>query len=204
MSGIERALREAWTGGDAAADRAAHAFAARADGLGLVDVAYATADSPLGALVLAATDRGLVRIAYADAGVDPTLEELARRISPRVLALPRRLDDARRQLDEYFGGGRRTFELALDLRLTEGFRRRVLEATAVIPYGAVATYGQVAADAGVARAARAAGSALRTNPLPIVIPCHRVVRAGGEMGEYAGGRARKQALIRLEADAQDG
>jgi len=200
MNEIERALREEAVV-DAGAARAARAFADRADRRGLVDVGYASHDSPLGTLVLAATDRGLVRIAYADAGVDPVLEDLARRVSPRVLELPGRLDEARRQLEQYFAARRRTFDVGLDLRLAHGFRRRVLEAARAIPYAGVATYGQVAAGAGVPRAARAAGTALGANPIPIVIPCHRVVRAGGVVGEYTGGRHRKEALLRLEAGA---
>jgi len=200
MKEIARALREQ-AAGNADAARAAHAFAEHADRRGLVDVGYASLDSPLGPLVLAATGRGLVRVAYADAGVDPVLEDLALRVSPRVLELPRRLDEARRQLEQYFAARRRTFDLGLDLRLARGFRLRVLEAARAIPYGGMATYGEVAAGAGVPRAARAAGTALGANPLPIVIPCHRVVRAGGVVGEYTGGRHRKEALLRLEAGA---
>jgi len=192
---IERTLRNAAGAfvdsplpdlGSAAADR------------GLLDVAYAVYDSPLGTLLLATTPRGLVSIAYTDAGVDAEIEKLARRLSPRVLSVPRRLDEPRRELDEYFEGRRRSFELQLDRRLTQGFVRRVLDATARIPYGSVSTYGHVAAQAGSPRASRAAGNALGSNPLPIVVPCHRVVRTGGKLGGYGGGPERKQALLVVE------
>jgi methylated-DNA-[protein]-cysteine S-methyltransferase len=166
----------------------------------LPDLAYATLESPLGPLLVAATPRGVVRLTYLDAGTAPALEELARLISPRLRERPARLDRARRQLDQYFAGRRRAFELPLDLSLVmPGFRRRVLDTVAAIPYGQLATYGDVAAAAGAAGAARAAGSALAANPLPLLIPCHRVVRAGGAMGDWGGGRVRKAALIGLEA-----
>jgi methylated-DNA-[protein]-cysteine S-methyltransferase len=140
-----------------------------------------------------------VRLAYVDhedqAGV---LEELSRRLSPRVLAAPRRLDATRRELDEYFSGTRNQFGLTLDWSLTQGFGRRVLEATARIPYGAVSTYKQVATDAGSPRGSRAAGNALGANPLPIVVPCHRVLHSGGGLGGYTGGLERKRALLAVE------
>lgn len=167
---------------------------------GMLDVAYATLDSPLGALLLAATDAGLVRIAYLDHEEQArVLEELATRLSPRVLAAPRRLDEPRRELDEYFTGSRDRFELPLDWRLTRGFGRRVLEATARIPYGAVSTYKQVATDAGSPRGSRAAGNALGANPLPIVVPCHRVLHSGGGLGGYTGGIERKKLLLAVES-----
>jgi methylated-DNA-[protein]-cysteine S-methyltransferase len=167
---------------------------------GMLDVAYATLDSPLGALLLAATDAGLVRIAYLDHEEQArVLEELATRLSPRVLAAPRRLDESRRELDEYFTGSRDHFELPLDWRLTRGFGRRVLEATARIPYGAVSTYKQVATDAGSPRGSRAAGNALGANPLPIVVPCHRVLHSGGGLGGYTGGIERKKLLLAVES-----
>jgi methylated-DNA-[protein]-cysteine S-methyltransferase len=167
---------------------------------GMLDVAYATLDSPLGALLLAATDAGLVRIAYLDHEEQAlVLEELATRLSPRVLAAPRRLDESRRELDEYFTGTRDRFELPLDWRLTRGFGRRVLEATARIPYGAVSTYKQVATDAGSPRGSRAAGNALGANPLPIVVPCHRVLHSGGGLGGYTGGIERKKLLLAVES-----
>lgn len=168
---------------------------------GLLDVAYATDDGPLGRLVLAATPAGLVRLAYADDGEETVLSELAARVSPRVLAAPRRLDDARRQLDEYLAGRRRSFELALDRRLLSGFAQRVMAAAAAIPYGATATYGDVAIAAGSPRGARAAGNALGANPLPVVLPCHRVVHAGGGLGGYTGGPARKRILLGIETSA---
>ena len=166
---------------------------------GLLDVAYATVDSPVGRLLIATTGRGLVRLAYIDAGdEEPVLEELARAVSPRVLSAPGRLDQPRRELDEYFSGARRRFDLALDWRLTHGFSRRVLRATARIPYGSSSTYKQVAAAAGSPRGSRAAGNALGTNPLPIVVPCHRVLHSGGGIGGYTGGLERKRLLLGVE------
>jgi methylated-DNA-[protein]-cysteine S-methyltransferase len=166
---------------------------------GLLDVAYATLDSPLGTLLLARTDRGLVRLAYVDfEGEDEVVAELANRISPRVLAAPRRLDEVRRELDQYFTGARHEFGVPIDWRLTHGFGRRVLRATARIPYGGVSSYKQVAAAAGSPRGSRAAGNALGSNPLPIVVPCHRVVHSGGGLGGYTGGLERKRALLAIE------
>ena len=166
---------------------------------GLLDVAYATLDSPLGTLLLARTDRGLVRLAYVDfEGEDEVVAELASRMSPRVLAAPRRLDDVRRELDQYFTGARHQFELPIDWRLTQGFGRRVLRATARIPYGGVSSYKQVAAAAGSPRGSRAAGNALGANPIPIVVPCHRVLHSGGSLGGYTGGVERKQLLLAVE------
>jgi len=166
---------------------------------GLVDVAYAVHDSPAGTLLLAATPRGLVRVAYLDASEqERVLEELARRVSPRVLLAPRRLDDDRRQLEEYFTGRRQVFELPIDWRLCDGFGRRVLAATARIPFGALSTYKQVASEAGSPRASRAAGNALGANPMPIVVPCHRVVHSGGGLGGYTGGLERKRLLLGVE------
>jgi len=167
---------------------------------GLLDVAYATLDSPLGTLLVAVTPRGLVRLAYLDGGEGEAsvLAQLAATVSPRVLAAPRRLDDPRRELDQYFAGRRRQFDLPLDWRLTRGFGRRVLEATARIPYGATATYKQVATGAGNARAYRAAGNALGSNPIPIVVPCHRILHSGGGLGGYTGGLDRKRVLLAIE------
>src|SRR2546423_1379236 len=156
-----------------------------AAGEGLLDVAYATLDSPAGKLLLASTPHGLVRLAYLDSdSEDVVLEQLAAKVSPRVLAAPRRLDESRRELDQYFSGSRQRFELPLDWRLTHGFGRRVLEVTAQIPYGSVSTYKQVAAAAGSPRGSRAAGNALGANPLPIVVPCHRVLHTTGGLGGY--------------------
>jgi methylated-DNA-[protein]-cysteine S-methyltransferase len=166
---------------------------------GLEDVAYAIEDSPVGELLLAATPHGLVRISYTDHfTLDGSLQELSARVSPRVIEDPAALDEPRRQLDEYFARRRRAFELELDWSLVGGFGRRVLGRTAAIPYGQVETYGSVARAIGSPRAARATGNALGANPLPIVVPCHRVVRAGGVMGHYTGGAERKAALLELE------
>ncbi len=166
---------------------------------GLLDVAYATLDSPVGRLLLACTPRGLVRLAYLDSDDEaPVLQELAARVSPRVLRAPAKLDESRRELDEYFAGRRTAFALPIDFSLSRGFGRRVLRATAQIPYGSVATYGQVAARAGSPRAYRAAGTALGHNPIPIVVPCHRVLHAGGGLGGYTGGLERKRYLLGVE------
>jgi methylated-DNA-[protein]-cysteine S-methyltransferase len=168
---------------------------------GLVDVAYARHDSPVGTLLLAGTAVGLVRLAYLDGDEeDAALAELAERISPRVLHAPARLDGARRELDEFFAGARTAFGVPLDWRLTgQGFARRVLGATAQIPYGATSSYAQVADGAGSPRAFRAAGTALGHNPLPIVIPCHRVLHSGGGLGGYTGGVERKRTLLAIES-----
>ena len=166
---------------------------------GLLDVAYATADSPLGTLLLAATPRGLVRLAYADyEGDDEVLEELATKLSPRLLVAPRRLDEPRRELDQYFSGTRRQFDVPLDWQLTRGFARRVLQATANIPFGETSTYKGVATEAGNAKAYRAAGNALGSNPIPIVVPCHRILHSGGGLGGYTGGLDRKRVLLGVE------
>ena len=166
---------------------------------GLLDVAYATADSPIGDLLLASTERGLVMISYLDHfPLDATLGELSARLSPRVIEDPTALDDARRQLDEYFERRRREFDLTLDWSLVGPFGRRVLGRTARIPSGEVATYGTVAREIGSPRAARATGNALGANPMPIVVPCHRVVRSGGKIGHYTGGAERKVRLLELE------
>src|SRR5690349_5261270 len=181
---------------------AAPPFAAdRALAAGLVDVAYATMDSPVGPLLLAATPRGVVRVSFAREGFDDVLGSLAASISPRVLEAPSRLDAARRQLDEYFAGRRDHFEVALDHRLSRGFRARALEAVASIPFGRTGTYASVAAAAGSPRAVRAAGSACATNPIPLLVPCHRVVRSDGTMGRYGGGEAAKRLLLDLEHGA---
>jgi len=174
-------------------------LASRAAEEGLLDVAYATLDSPVGELVVAATDRGLVRIGLPGQPLDGVLEQLAEGVSPRVMSYPRRLDEARRELDQYFAGKREHFDLAVDWRLSHpGFYRRVLRATAKVPFGEVITYGQAAQRAGSPRAFRAAGTALGSNPVPIVVPCHRVVRSGGELGNYGGGPEMKRFLLDLE------
>jgi methylated-DNA-[protein]-cysteine S-methyltransferase len=173
-------------------------FADRAGAEGLLDVAYTMADSPFGPLLLAATPRGLVRVSLPAYDPEETLEELATRISPRVLEAPARLDDARRELDLYFDGKLTEFDLPLDWRLSKDFRRRALRAIARIPYGQTRSYMEVAASAGNERAVRAAGTACGSNPIPIVVPCHRVLRTGGALGGYGGGLPMKEALLELE------
>ncbi len=170
----------------------------RADAEGLLDVAYATMDSPFGPLLLAMTPRGLVRVNLPAYDPGETLEELATQISPRVLEAPAKLDKARRELDLYFEGKLRDFDLPLDLRLAKGFRLKVVRAIARIPYGQTRSYTDMARSAGNERAVRAAGTACGSNPIPIVVPCHRVLRTGGALGGYGGGLPMKQALLRLE------
>jgi methylated-DNA-[protein]-cysteine S-methyltransferase len=180
-------------------DRLVERLAVQAGDQGLLDVGYRTVDSPVGTLLLAATPIGLVRVAYATEGHDTVLQALADGISPRVLRLDARLDAAARQLDEYFAGRREQFDVALDWRLSAGFRSTVLHHLPEIPYGRTATYADVAAMAGRPRASRAVGSACASNPLPVVVPCHRVVRSDGALGGYLGGVAAKAALLALEA-----
>ncbi len=199
MDELEALLRE-----DVAEPARLPDLGAAAAEAGLLDVAYAIEDSPVGRLLLAVTRRGLVRLAYLDgeARADEVLEDLADQISPRVLAAPARLDQARRELEEFFAGRRQRFGLALDWRLVRpGFGRRVLQATSRIPYGAVSSYKLVAGQAGSPRAYRAAGTALSGNPIPIVVPCHRVLHSGGGLGGYTGGLDRKTALLSLEGVA---
>ena len=174
-------------------------LAASAAAEGVLDVAYRTLDSPVGTLLLAATDRGLVRVAYPIEGHDQVLESLAARLSPRILNAPARLDAVARELDEYFAGRRREFDLPLDFSLSTGFRRIVLGRLTEIGYGHTASYAVVAAAAGSPRAVRAVGTACATNPLPLVVPCHRVIRSDGSFGEYGGGPAAKRLLLDLEA-----
>jgi methylated-DNA-[protein]-cysteine S-methyltransferase len=169
---------------------------------GLLDVAYATLDSPVGPLLLALTPHGLVRVAYVDGGEEQVLSELAARVSPRVIRAPRKLDEPRRELDQYFAGDRREFELPLDWQLIRGFGRKVLSAAARVPYGSVSTYKQMASEAGSPRAARAAGNALGANPLPIIVPCHRILHSGGGLGGYTGGLERKRRLLAIESGQQ--
>jgi methylated-DNA-[protein]-cysteine S-methyltransferase len=198
MKDLEKALRKV-PGYETESERAARRLAEHAAGDGLVDVAYTTIDSPVGTVLVAATHRGLVRIAFGaslDAG--GVIEELSDLISPRVLEVPSFFDGVRRELDEYFEGRRTSFDLPLDWQLTRGFSRQVLRKTAEIPYGDVSTYSKVAAAAGSPRAYRAAGNALGSNPIPIVVPCHRVLHAGGGLGGYGGGLERKEFLLRLE------
>jgi methylated-DNA-[protein]-cysteine S-methyltransferase len=174
-------------------------LAAAAQRDGILDVAYRTIDSPVGPLLLAATAEGLIRVAYASEDHDAVLQALAMRISPRILHAPGRLDAAARELGEYFAGHRRRFGLPLDLRLAAGFRRTVLSHLPEIGYGHTATYAAVAQLAGRPRAVRAVGTACATNPLPVVVPCHRVVRSDGSVGGYLGGPAAKRTLLALEA-----
>lgn len=166
---------------------------------GLLDLAYCTVDSPVGSLLLAATPEGLVRIAFDSEGHDLVLAALAERISPRILRAPERLDGVARQLDEYFAGTRLSFDVPLDLRLVHGFRRTVLDHLRQITYGTIESYAAVAAAAGNPNAVRAVGSACATNPIPLVVPCHRVVRSDGTIGQYLGGTEAKQALLAMEA-----
>jgi methylated-DNA-[protein]-cysteine S-methyltransferase len=173
-------------------------LARRAAAEDLLDVAYATVDSPFGELLLASTPRGLVKVSLPFYDTEEALQDLATQISPRVLEAPGRLDETRRQLDLYFEGKLTDFELALDWRLSKGFRLRALRAIDRIPYGKTRSYTQIAASAGNERAVRAAGTACGSNPIPIVVPCHRVLRSGGALGGYGGGLPMKEALLRME------
>ena len=175
--------------------------AARFAAIAPADVHYAEIETPVGVLVAARTPRGLARLAYEDfnGGLDLVLEQIAERLSPRILESPARLDDLRRELDEYFEGSRTRFDLPIDWSLVRGdFGRRVLQATSRIPFGEVSTYRDVATRAGSAAAVRAAGNALGANPIPIVVPCHRVLRTGGGLGGYTGGLHRKETLLGIE------
>jgi methylated-DNA-[protein]-cysteine S-methyltransferase len=178
----------------------AAAAAARFSASAPADVHYALVDTPVGTLVAAATPRGLVTLSYTDiyGGSDGVLDWVATKLSPRMLEAPARLDDVRRELDEYFEGRRRTFDLPIDWALASAWGRKILKATAAIPFGEVSTYGAVAAKAGNPKASRAAGRALNTNPIPIVVPCHRVVGASGKLVGYAGGLDRKVTLLEIE------
>ncbi|UUY03112.1 methylated-DNA--[protein]-cysteine S-methyltransferase [Svornostia abyssi] len=175
-------------------------FAARAADSGDADVAYAVVDTPAGRVVAARTPTGLVRLAYEDfnGGLDRVLESLAVRLSPRIVEAPARLDDTRRELDEYFAGTRHAFDVPIDWTLTTPFARRVLQATAAIPFGQTSTYAQIAAAAGSPRGARPTGNALGSNPIPIIVPCHRVLATGGGLGGYTGGLSRKELLLGIE------
>ncbi len=174
-------------------------LAGQAAAADLLDVAYRTLDTPVGCLLLAATPAGVVRVAYPVEDHDQVLASLARRVSPRVLYAPARLDLVAFQLDEYFARSRRHFDLPLDFQLARGFRRTVLNELPEIAYGTTASYSTVAAAAGNPRAFRAVASACATNPLPVVVPCHRVVRRDGSLAGYVGGLDAKHALLELEA-----
>ncbi|HEX6688953.1 MAG TPA: methylated-DNA--[protein]-cysteine S-methyltransferase [Solirubrobacterales bacterium] len=179
-------------------------LADRAADQGLLDVAYASIDSPFGPLLLATTPRGLVKVSFPIFDNDETLQDLATRISPRVLEAPARLDEVRRQLDLYFEGHLHEFDLPLDWQLSRGFRRRALRAIDRIPYGKTRSYTEIARSAGNERAVRAAGTACGANPIPIVVPCHRVLRSGGALGGYGGGLPMKEALLELEGVLEGG
>lgn len=174
---------------------------------GLLDAAYRTLDTPIGNLLIAATDRGVVRVAFASEGHDAVLDALATRLGSRILRMTStrgvggELDAAARELDEYFAGHRTAFDLPLDLSLSTGFRRTVLGHLREIAYGSTESYAQVAEAAGSPRAVRAVGSACATNPLPVIVPCHRVLRSDGSLGGYLGGLEAKRALLALEAAA---
>ena len=180
-------------------------LAGRATDAGLLDVAYGILDSPLGPLAVMVTPRGLVRLSYGDEAIEAQLDELADRVSPRILEAPERTDAVRRQLDEYFEGDRRSFDVPIDWSLVRGFAGNVLRATARIPFGSVSSYRDIATAAGSPNAYRAAGNALGSNPIPIVVPCHRVLHSGGGLGGYTGGLERKRHLLHLEGvlDATD-
>jgi methylated-DNA-[protein]-cysteine S-methyltransferase len=196
MNDIFEALPEV----DEDASRRLHArLAAAAQRDGLLDIAYRTLDTPVGTLLLAATEQGLVRVAYDREDHDAVLAKLAGTVSPRILRAPARLDAVARQLGEYFDGGRRMFDVPLDFRLSSGFRRAVLAHLPAIGYGHTESYAQVALAAGSPKAVRAVGTACATNPLPVVVPCHRVVRSDGSFGGYVGGETAKRTLLTLEA-----
>jgi methylated-DNA-[protein]-cysteine S-methyltransferase len=198
MSELDRRLAAAKPKASFDAGGLAVALRERAAREGLLDVAFATHDSPLGRLLVAVTPRGLVRLAYEGEQEDAVLAELAERVSPRLLHAPERTDGVRRELDDYFAGRLHAFETPVDWSLVRGFASGVLQATARVPFGEVVTYRDVATAAGSPRAYRAAGNALGSNPMPIVVPCHRVLHAGGGLGGYTGGLDRKRYLLALE------
>ncbi|WIX99275.1 methylated-DNA--[protein]-cysteine S-methyltransferase [Amycolatopsis mongoliensis] len=180
-------------------DRLHERLTTAAEREGLLDVAYRTLDTPVGSLLLAATPQGLVKVAFDRQDHEAVLADLASAISPRILRAPARLDLVVRQLDEYFTGGRRAFDVPLDFRLARGFRLSVLEHLPEIAYGHTESYAQVATAAGSPKAVRAVGTACALNPLPVVVPCHRVVRSDGSYGQYAGGEEAKRTLLTMEA-----
>jgi methylated-DNA-[protein]-cysteine S-methyltransferase len=186
---------------DSALDDLRATLARRAQEEGLLDVAYRTLDSPVGRLLLAATPEGLVRVAFETEDADSVLAELAAQVSPRVLLAPARLDAVASELEEYFAGGRHAFDVPVDLRLARGFRRAVLERLTQVPYAGTVSYAQLAARAGSPRAVRAVGTACALNPVPLVVPCHRVVRSDGAPGAYRGGADVKRRLLAMEAAA---
>ena len=193
---LTKALQDA--GSEIDLTGATRKLAERAESEGVLDVAYATMESPFGELVVAGTERGIVRLALPQSDHDALLEDLATRISPRVLEAPARLDPVRRELEQYFQGRLMKFSVPVDWRLSAGFRSKVLHAIARIPYGHTLSYGEVAAKAGNPRAFRAAGTACGSNPVPLIVPCHRVVQSSGAVGNYGGGPEMKEALLKLE------
>ena len=198
MTDLEQLLREVPAEPFLDRSRFGATLAQRARKAHLLDVAYASLDSPLGVLTVFVTPRGLLRVAYESEAGDAVVAEVAEQVSPRILRAPARTDEVRRQLDSYFASNRRRFDLPIDWSLSRGFRRGVLRATAGVPFGQITTYGRMARAAGSPRAARAAGNALGANPIPIVVPCHRVLHADGSLGGYSGGVDRKRLLLALE------
>jgi methylated-DNA-[protein]-cysteine S-methyltransferase len=197
-SALRRSAAAGGPEGDPAAE-AARRLAERAAAENLADVVYTPAESPFGELLLVGTKRGIVRLAFPEEDVDSVLERISRRLSPRIVEAPGRLDRARRELDDYFAGRRRGFDVEIDWSLVGGpFGRKVLRAASEIPYGGVLSYREVASDAGSPRGSRAAGNALGSNPIPIIVPCHRVLHSGGGLGGYGGGLERKRWLLELE------
>ena len=194
---VTAALRTMTVGAAAGSRRAAGRIADAADAAGLVDIAYGTVDTPIGALLVAVSRRGLMRVAFEEE-IDDTVIELSDDTTLRVLRSARGTDEVRHQIDDYFGGRRREFDVGVDWSELHGFTRKVLRETTRIPFGSVLTYRQVAGRAGNSRAMRAAGNALHANPVPIVVPCHRVIRTGGGLGGYGGRLDRKEALLRME------
>jgi methylated-DNA-[protein]-cysteine S-methyltransferase len=206
MTRLEDALKGAGLPkGDAGIEAATGLLLARAEDEGLVDIAFTTVESPIGNLLVAATKRGLVRVSW-DPDEEQALERLAADISPRIFEAPARLDDTRRQLDEYFGGRRKHFDLKLDWSLTRGFTQKLLRQVAKLDYGELSTYKRMAEAAGSPRAVRAAGNALGANPIPVIVPCHRVVQSSGLLGGYGGkmNSPIKRRLLELEGALEPG
>jgi len=195
---LEEALKGAGTNHAGVLERLSNELLARAEDEGLVDVAYASVDSPYGQLLVAATGRGVVKLSLPNYTADHALEQIAAGVSPRILESPKRLDPVRRELDSYFEGKLERFSAKVDWTLAHGFADRVLHVVAGIPYGQTLSYGEVAGEAGNPRAFRAAGTACGVNPVPLIVPCHRVVQAGGKPGNYGGGPEMKLALLEME------
>jgi len=198
---VSAMLADLTTVGPEALEKLHVALEDAADREGILDVAYRTIDTPVGSLLLAATRAGLVRVAFDSQDHDVVLEQLASMVSPRILRAPKRLDPVAREIDEYFAGRRTSFDVPLDFVLSTGFRRSVLEHLPQIAYGRTESYADVARTVGNPKAVRAVGSACATNPMPVVIPCHRVLRTDGTLGGYVGGPEAKAALLDLEAAA---